>query len=157
VRFYLIICGCCPRSLFGRVALVAALLSYVSAWVVVTSCVLLPPSSSSSSSRPPVPVSTVFILILDSCCCAADTSPTLPFPPLQPQTEEGASTQCPVCLTDIDIGAPCHRLPCAHHYHQECILEWLKTKNSCPVCRRLLVRAELGSGGGHGGGAQEIE
>jgi hypothetical protein len=26
-------------------------------------------------------------------------------------------------------------MPCAHHYHKECLLPWLNERNSCPVCR----------------------
>ena len=37
----------------------------------------------------------------------------------------------------------CYELPCSHRFHGEsCILEWLKTKDSCPVCRRKLTATE---------------
>jgi hypothetical protein len=57
--------------------------------------------------------------------------------------EHGESTACSICLADIAVGETCHELPCGHRFHGEsCILEWLKTKDSCPVCRRKLTETE---------------
>ncbi|KAH0851031.1 hypothetical protein HID58_095031 [Brassica napus] len=33
------------------------------------------------------------------------------------------------------IGETVKKLPCGHCYHGNCILPWLGTRNSCPVCR----------------------
>ncbi|URD75483.1 RING [Musa troglodytarum] len=30
-------------------------------------------------------------------------------------------------------------MPCYRHFHGDCILSWLATKNSCPVCRYELL------------------
>lgn len=67
--------------------------------------------------------------------------PTVPTP----EFAEGEDRACPVCLVDMDPGEPSRELPCGHRFHGECILEWLRTKNSCPVCRTV-----LGSVGGSG-------
>ena len=39
---------------------------------------------------------------------------------------------CSICL--IDINKPIF-LHCGHHFHQDCILKWLDSKNTCPMCR----------------------
>ena len=41
--------------------------------------------------------------------------------------------KCSICLNDIIDNK--ELLKCCHIYHKECIDEWLKTKNTCPLCR----------------------
>ena len=31
-------------------------------------------------------------------------------------------------------------LNCGHQFHTECIIEWLKIKNSCPICRQIVLK-----------------
>ena len=52
-------------------------------------------------------------------------------------------TGCPVCLTDMEApeGATLREMPCGHRFHEQCLLEWLRTKNTCPVCRVALPSA----------------
>ncbi|KAM0942602.1 putative transcription factor C2H2 family [Dioscorea sansibarensis] len=52
-------------------------------------------------------------------------------------------TSCAVCKEEFLLGGEeeeeeVKRLPCSHCYHSECILPWLKERNTCPVCRRKL-------------------
>ncbi|KAJ0236493.1 E3 ubiquitin-protein ligase CIP8 [Hirschfeldia incana] len=42
---------------------------------------------------------------------------------------------CAVCKDGMVIGETVKKLPCGHCYHGNCILPWLGTRNSCPVCR----------------------
>ncbi|XXG72808.1 hypothetical protein AAC387_Pa07g1819 [Persea americana] len=42
---------------------------------------------------------------------------------------------CAICKDEISLDERVKRLPCAHHYHGECILPWLGIRNTCPVCR----------------------
>ena len=42
---------------------------------------------------------------------------------------------CAVCLEEIEIGKETILLPCGHMYHGDCCLNWLKTSNTCPICR----------------------
>ncbi|CAK7335203.1 unnamed protein product [Dovyalis caffra] len=54
---------------------------------------------------------------------------------------------CAICMNGVVEGEMVKRLPCSHYYHGECILPWLRIKNTCPVCRYELPvdRYELSS------------
>ncbi|ESQ31382.1 hypothetical protein EUTSA_v10005668mg [Eutrema salsugineum] len=42
---------------------------------------------------------------------------------------------CAVCKDAMVMGEIVKKLPCGHRYHGNCIVPWLGTRNSCPVCR----------------------
>ena len=42
---------------------------------------------------------------------------------------------CSVCKDIFEIQQNVLYLPCKHVYHEDCILPWLKERNSCPTCR----------------------
>ncbi|KAJ4970663.1 hypothetical protein NE237_003762 [Protea cynaroides] len=42
---------------------------------------------------------------------------------------------CMICMDEFVRGIHVTKLPCSHFFHSECILTWLKNKNSCPSCR----------------------
>jgi E3 ubiquitin-protein ligase RNF115/126 len=48
--------------------------------------------------------------------------------------EEG-SDNCSVCKDIFEIHQKIIKLTCKHIFHDECILPWLKERNSCPTCR----------------------
>lgn len=51
---------------------------------------------------------------------------------------EGPS--CAVCLGNYESGEMIRQLPdCHHHFHQDCIDQWLATHTTCPMCRRSLL------------------
>jgi Ring finger domain len=50
---------------------------------------------------------------------------------------------CAVCIGifcadsgPYDEGAELRQLPCAHHFHVDCINTWLRINGSCPTCRQ---------------------
>ena len=46
---------------------------------------------------------------------------------------------CIICRDTFEIGSTVIRMPfCSHCFHEECGLQWLKSHNTCPVCRREL-------------------
>ena len=53
-------------------------------------------------------------------------------------------SHCPICLEDFEVGDTVCMLPCNHAYRLVCILRWLETSRTCPVCR-----LELGEGSHH--------
>jgi len=42
---------------------------------------------------------------------------------------------CAVCLGDMLVGQIAKQMPCGHTFHDDCLLSWLETSNSCPMCR----------------------
>ena len=42
---------------------------------------------------------------------------------------------CNICLDAFKVGNVVRILECKHEFHEDCIITWLKTRNTCPVCR----------------------
>lgn len=49
--------------------------------------------------------------------------------------EKNESNECSICLDELVLGSPALRIPCGHLFHEDCIEDWLKKSNECPVCR----------------------
>lgn len=47
---------------------------------------------------------------------------------------------CSICLENLSGPKPIGltRMACSHVFHNRCLLEWLKRKNTCPLCRTEL-------------------
>jgi E3 ubiquitin-protein ligase RNF115/126 len=45
---------------------------------------------------------------------------------------------CNICLECFSVGNIVRVLECKHEFHENCIITWLKTRNTCPVCRHEL-------------------
>lgn len=43
---------------------------------------------------------------------------------------------CTICFENYVPGTKLKFLPCAHHFHQACVDEWLDLKDTCPLCKR---------------------
>lgn len=48
--------------------------------------------------------------------------------------EEDAT--CAICLSAYEKSDKLRHLPCKHHFHSECIDQWLLKNKSCPFCKR---------------------
>ncbi|GMF25903.1 unnamed protein product [Phytophthora lilii] len=48
---------------------------------------------------------------------------------------------CSICLNEdpsADETRPMVSLPCDHHFHEDCVIDWFSTSTTCPLCRRSL-------------------
>ncbi|GFP85854.1 E3 ubiquitin-protein ligase cip8 [Phtheirospermum japonicum] len=50
---------------------------------------------------------------------------------------------CAICKDTVNVGEIAKNLPCGHGYHGECIVPWLGSRNTCPVCRFELPTDDL--------------
>ncbi|XP_044476100.1 E3 ubiquitin-protein ligase CIP8-like [Mangifera indica] len=64
----------------------------------------------------------------------AAKSAVLELPTVEILSEQEAIV-CAICKDMVNVGETATKLPCAHLYHGNCILPWLGSRNSCPVCR----------------------
>ncbi|TKR63217.1 hypothetical protein L596_027073 [Steinernema carpocapsae] len=46
--------------------------------------------------------------------------------------------QCTTCMDNLKEGDEVGRLDCGHMFHRDCIVPWLQTRNTCPVCRAAI-------------------
>ncbi|CAK8579665.1 unnamed protein product [Lathyrus sativus] len=51
---------------------------------------------------------------------------------------------CSICMDefdDVDETSKICRMPCSHVFHEQCIVKWLQTSNTCPLCRYSMPTA----------------
>ncbi|KAG2691186.1 hypothetical protein I3843_09G219700 [Carya illinoinensis] len=60
---------------------------------------------------------------------------SLPCVVIDEQHEKHEGLACAICKEVLTSGTKANQLPCFHLYHPSCILPWLTTRNSCPLCR----------------------
>lgn len=46
--------------------------------------------------------------------------------------------QCTICMEEFREQEKVKRLPCSHHFHEQCISTWLRLHGTCPTCRVTL-------------------
>jgi E3 ubiquitin-protein ligase RNF115/126 len=59
---------------------------------------------------------------------------------LQGEGENLKSPECAICQDDAELGSEVAVLPCNHWYHRTCVSEWLKQHDTCPSCRKSVMR-----------------
>jgi hypothetical protein len=45
---------------------------------------------------------------------------------------------CSICLEEFKLQEKLYKLKCKHHYHINCLDNWLKMKNTCPLDRKII-------------------
>ncbi|KAE9314768.1 hypothetical protein PF001_g8115 [Phytophthora fragariae] len=53
--------------------------------------------------------------------------------------EDAHGELCSICLNEdpaTDEARPVVSLPCDHHFHEDCVIDWFSTSTTCPLCRR---------------------
>ncbi|WVZ54812.1 hypothetical protein U9M48_005557 [Paspalum notatum var. saurae] len=54
--------------------------------------------------------------------------------------DDDGREECVIRVTPYEAGDPCSVLPaCGHRFHTHCVLQWLRTKRTCPLCRAALT------------------
>ncbi|CAH8391789.1 unnamed protein product [Eruca vesicaria subsp. sativa] len=54
------------------------------------------------------------------------------------QTTKDEYEECTICMDIISEGQDMNSLQCGHIYHHECITNWVKINESCPLCRETI-------------------
>lgn len=57
--------------------------------------------------------------------------------------EEGARLTCSICWEDIIRDKEAAKLNCSHHFHIECIENWVILKPACPLCREIIFNRTI--------------
>lgn len=58
----------------------------------------------------------------------------------QHQMLSNVLVDCVVCLVEEVVNEQGGmRLVCGHSFHDTCIIEWLKTNDTCPICRKTVI------------------
>ncbi|KAE8913736.1 hypothetical protein PF005_g2674 [Phytophthora fragariae] len=52
---------------------------------------------------------------------------------------------CCICLNDYEPTQSLRVLPCAHHFHKDCVDEWLLVNSTCPTCRKSIFEPAGGA------------
>ena len=50
---------------------------------------------------------------------------------------------CPTCLDEYDEENPRYMTACGHHFHIQCMYEWMERSQTCPVCSQVLSFKDL--------------
>ncbi|CAA0812424.1 RING/U-box superfamily protein [Striga hermonthica] len=56
--------------------------------------------------------------------------------------KRGSGEMCVVCQDSLGDGEQVAGLGCGHDYHVDCIKQWLREKNVCPLCKVRAVQEE---------------
>lgn len=52
-----------------------------------------------------------------------------------PRHRSTGEESCCVCMCDIEHKDVAIKLPCGHEFHEECVMQWLDHRTTCPICK----------------------
>ena len=75
----------------------------------------------------------------------------LPCCPYAAGMWEDDDRRCSICLGEAEVGEQVRVLACRHHFHRQCIDQWLLKKPTCPLCVSKVEVGKDGKGRSRGG------
>jgi hypothetical protein len=84
-----------------------------------------------------------FLIIIFGCMCLCSFNFSLHKPSDQSRSlvyiveNVDINKECCICM-DKNTNNWVH-IPCGHSFHNECIIQWNRTSNTCPICRSVLL------------------
>lgn len=60
-------------------------------------------------------------------------------------TSAAADSQCIICMVEYEADDEIIPLPCNenHYFHADCIENWLKQNNTCPLCKQEITQEAI--------------
>jgi hypothetical protein len=55
-------------------------------------------------------------------------------PPQYHHDDEDGDVICAICMATVENGDRIGNLQCRHLFHVDCLKQWLRKKNECPMC-----------------------
>jgi hypothetical protein len=56
--------------------------------------------------------------------------------------DSDSSEDCSICWDSVELGGEITVLACSHSFHLECINQWCRVGDNCPLCRRRLSETQ---------------
>lgn len=61
--------------------------------------------------------------------------------PRNANVQDDDDLACTICFSPLEDGDRVGALPCSHSFHVDCLKEWLKRRNVCPLCQEPNIAA----------------
>lgn len=46
--------------------------------------------------------------------------------------------ECIICMSSFQINEKVKIMPCTHFFHTDCIRQWFRENDSCPICKNVV-------------------
>lgn len=74
------------------------------------------------------------VTVLTAIFNGQHASKALALPPIEAYSTLLPSCSCPICKETMIAGDAFYSLTCRHHFHKDCLSEWMGTSVTCPLC-----------------------